>query len=96
MSALSGCILVTGGTGALGTLIAQWLCGSFPETSIVLLGRSGRMDENGDPVKQTLMKGGSRVLIMRGDVASAAEVTAAMQLCQQISGGLHAAIHAGS
>ena len=41
---LSGSIVVTGGMGALGTLVAQWLT-TLGGCNLWLLGRSGRTSE---------------------------------------------------
>ena len=95
MRALSVCILIIGGTGALGKLVAQWLSSSFPQTSIVLLGRSGHIDDIQNPITDTLIKSKSQVVIARGDVASTAEIAATVQLCQEMPGGLRAILHAG-
>ena len=38
-----GAVLVTGGLGALGTLVASWLSGQAGVAHIILAGRSGRM-----------------------------------------------------
>lgn len=95
MCALSGCILIIGGTGSLGKLVAQWLSSSFPLTSIVLLGRSGHMDDIENPITETLIKGKSQVVVARGDVASTAEIAATVRLCREMPGGLQAILHTG-
>ena len=91
-----GCILITGGTGALGVLVAQWLSTSSPAATLVLLSRSGHCDFAANPGLQALVAGRSRVLVLRGDVGSAAEIAAAVQRCHGICGGLRAVLHAGA
>ena len=62
-----GAILISGGTGALGLLVAVWLRAICPDAALVLLGRTGRSDPAAlqKPLWRTLMAGAGQVTLHR-------------------------------
>ena len=85
---VSGAVLITGGLGALGALVATWLANRSAALRLVLVGRTGRLPFGAEPGPlQELVSGrvgGSMVTLCMGDVASAADATAA---CLKDDGG---------
>ena len=65
--------LITGGLGALGLKVAQWLADSGAE-NIVLTSRSGASERNADAVAEIGQKG-AKIVIARADVASERDMT---------------------
>ena len=63
----AGSWLITGGTGALGTLMATWLASEAPAASITLCSRSGRAQQQGPKAAQLarLLSGPSCISICR-------------------------------
>jgi hypothetical protein len=91
---LAGAIIVTGGMGALGALVATWLVG-LGASNIWLLGRSGRT--SGDSLPAPLYQAQGVVVCAKGDVSSAEE--AADIVAQAGRGGgdpLRGVMHAGA
>ena len=58
-------MLISGGTGALGLLVACWLRGSCPAVPLVLLGRTGRCSAaTPDHLWAALVMGYGQVLVL--------------------------------
>lgn len=68
---LGGSIVITGGMGALGTLMATWLFNLGGTPTLWLLGRSGRA--SGDSLPPQLYKTPGQIVCARGDVSSSEE-----------------------
>jgi acyl carrier protein len=68
---LAGSVVITGGMGALGTLMATWLCNLGGTPTLWLLGRSGRI--SGDSLPPQLYKTLGQIVCARGDVSSSEE-----------------------
>lgn len=69
---LAGSVVITGGMGALGTLMATWLAGLIASSGkLFLLGRSGRT--SGDALPTPLYSAMGQIVCARGDVSSAEE-----------------------
>lgn len=91
-----GAVLITGGTGTLGQLVALYLAGSSsdrPSTSqhISLLGRSGRLGAGNDGA--ALLRSPATVTISGCDAASAADAAAGVDAAsdeRQLAALLHA------
>ena len=74
-----GTILITGGLGALGSLVAAWFAQQSSATRLTLVGRSGRFDSDAaSPQLRQLLDGslGCEVTIAACDVSRAADVMA--------------------
>ena len=72
-----GTILITGGLGALGSLVATWLARQSSATRLVLVGRSGRFDAaTASPQLRQLLNGslGCEVTVSACDASRAADV----------------------
>lgn len=67
---LAGSVVITGGMGALGTLMATWLA-PLGAPKLWLLGRSGRT--SGDPLPRQLYVTAGQIVCARGDVSSSEE-----------------------
>ncbi|MDC3955567.1 type I polyketide synthase [Polyangium jinanense] len=72
-------VLVTGGLGALGLRVAQWLWDEHRVSHLVLVGRS---EPTGDKLEaiEALRASGARVTVARADVADATHVDALLRL----------------
>jgi hypothetical protein len=78
-----GSIVITGGTGALGLLVASWLVGSQGSRELVLVGRSGRAVQpascsaSASPTQrqlQALLSGSAAVItVIAADTAAASD-----------------------
>lgn len=66
-SHLRGAVVVTGGMGALGTVVASWLTGLGPGAKIWLLGRSGHTNDS--PLPAGLYASNCQVVCAKGDVS---------------------------
>ena len=91
---LAGAMVVTGGMGALGALVATWLAG-LGASNVWLLGRSGRT--SGDPLPALLYRAAGAIVCAKGDVSSAEE---AAHIVHAANGGggdpLRGVMHAGA
>jgi acyl transferase domain-containing protein/acyl carrier protein len=87
-----GTVLITGGLGALGTELTQWLA-SHGAGNIVLAGRSA-VDSGEDPAIATLRNNGVDVAVEQVDVSSATEVEALLQRIRATRPPLRAVFHA--
>ncbi|WP_338900155.1 SDR family NAD(P)-dependent oxidoreductase [Streptomyces sp. TG1A-60] len=89
----SGTVLVTGGTGALGTAVARWLAGRGAP-HLVLLGRRGAAAPGADDLVAELTASGTAVTVAACDVAdreALAEVLARIPADLPLTGVVHAA-----
>jgi NAD(P)-dependent dehydrogenase (short-subunit alcohol dehydrogenase family)/acyl carrier protein len=85
-----GCYLVTGGLGALGLEIAEWLINEGA-SDLLLVGRSAPSIAAGQRIDQ-LRKRGARVIVANADIADLAQTEAALrQAPSRIRGIIHAA-----
>ena len=87
-----GTVLITGGLGALGTELAQWLVSQGAD-NIVLAGRSA-MDRGDHPVLAELRKNGVDVSVEGVDISSPTEVQALLQRIRATHPPLRAVFHA--
>ena len=102
-----GVYLMTGGLGAVGLILAEYLARSF-QAKLILISRSGLPDRDtwtdrlnkDEPVAQTirivqrLEELGAKVLLLKADVASEQQMRRAMEHAEQRFGVLHGVIHA--
>lgn len=99
-STAGGSILITGGTGALGLLVASWLVGQQGVGQVVLLTRSGKpaqttADSPAQRQLQTLLCSSAAVHIMAADTAASADRSAvAAMVREQFGGSLAGIVHA--
>ncbi|MBD2257782.1 type I polyketide synthase [Pseudanabaena sp. FACHB-2040] len=88
-----GTYLITGGTGALGLIVARWLVAQGAR-SLVLVSRSGVSAQH-QPELEALRQTGTAVWVEQADVAKAAPLEALLQRVRQqlppLRGVLHAA-----
>ena len=75
----SGIVLITGGLGALGSLLAAWLARRSATLRLVLVGRTGHLPQGAGPLQELIGggAGGGMVTLRMGDIASAADAAAA-------------------
>ena len=88
-----GAVLITGGTGQLGGLLARRLISAYGVESLVLTSRKGRKAPGAAELQDELTTLGARVRIVKCDVSDRA------QLCKlidsiAIDGGLSGVVHA--
>ncbi len=86
----NGIYLITGGLGGIGITLARYLHHEA-DARLILLGR--RADDSHAGVRD-LRDQGAQVLVVRGDVSSASDVTRAVEGAIETYGGLHGVIHA--
>jgi NAD(P)-dependent dehydrogenase (short-subunit alcohol dehydrogenase family) len=93
-------VLITGGTGALGLLVASWLVNQQGVGQLLLLGRAGKPAEAapGSPAALqllSLLSGNASVTIMAADASAAADSAAAAAVVrEQLGGALLGVVHA--
>ena len=85
--------LITGGSSGLGLGAAQWLVDNGAR-HIALMSRSGPASEGARDAVGAMEKAGARVTLVRGDVASAADVEAALERIRIEGPPLRGVIHA--
>ncbi|MFE6856448.1 type I polyketide synthase, partial [Streptomyces sp. NPDC057674] len=88
-----GTVLVTGGTGALGGLVAEWLVSVCGVRHLVLVGRRGMSEDAAERVAR-LVDLGARVRVVAADVSSRAGVEqalAAVEAGHPLTGVVHTA-----
>jgi len=87
--------LITGGSSGFGLGAARWLVENGAK-HIALMSRSGPASEGARDAINSIEKAGARVTILRGDVASAVDVDAALERirieCPPLRGVIHAAM----
>ncbi|MFF7638661.1 SDR family NAD(P)-dependent oxidoreductase, partial [Kitasatospora sp. NPDC008050] len=86
-----GVYVITGGSGAIGRLLAEHLARSF-RARLVLIGRSAP-DAETARWQQSLAEHGAQVLALRADVARAGELAAALAVARERFGVLHGVFH---
>lgn len=92
---LTGSVVITGGMGALGTLMATWLCNLGGTPTLWLLGRSGRT--SGDSLPAQLYKTLGQIVCARGDVSSSEEAAGIVsQSGASAAEPLRSVMHAGA
>ncbi|WP_410641657.1 type I polyketide synthase [Amycolatopsis sp. lyj-346] len=87
-----GTVLITGGTGGLGSLIAQWAADAGAE-HLVLLSRSGPAAESATRVREQLEAGGTRVSVLACDVADLDALRAAVTSLREQGADITAVVH---
>jgi NAD(P)-dependent dehydrogenase (short-subunit alcohol dehydrogenase family) len=93
-------VLITGGTGALGLLVASWLVNQQGVGNLLLLGRTGKPAEAapGSPSERqlwSLLASNVSVSIMAADASAAADSAAAASVVrEQLGGALLGVVHA--
>ncbi|MGV9270905.1 type I polyketide synthase [Kitasatospora sp. NPDC003701] len=83
-TAPGGTVLVTGGTGALGARVAQWLAGAGAE-HLLLVGRRGADAEGAAELTERLTAAGARVTVAACDLADRAALA---RLLSELPAGL--------
>ncbi|MGV9434787.1 SDR family NAD(P)-dependent oxidoreductase, partial [Nocardia sp. NPDC003648] len=89
-----GTVLITGGTGGLGGVIARHLVAGYGVRSLLLVSRRGPRAEGVDALVAELAESGARVRVVAADVTDAAAVTALLaEVPEQspLTGVIHAA-----
>ena len=89
----SGTYLVSGGTGALGLHVAEWLA-SRGARHLVLMSRKGMLDARGARTATALEARGVRVQVVAADVAKAQEVDGLMATIAAGPNPLRGIVHA--
>jgi acyl transferase domain-containing protein/acyl carrier protein len=87
-----GVYLITGGTGGVGLVLAKWLARGVRAAKLVLLARSEAAGGAGAAAR--LEQLGAEVLVLRADVASAAQMQSALAAINARFGALHGVIQA--
>jgi hypothetical protein len=87
-----GRVLVTGGLGALGTLVAQWLAGNSVR-QLHLLGRSGKL-QAGSGIEQLLSNSCSQVIVSQCDAGFSEDLAAVLRSSSQLL-PVEVIVHAG-
>ena len=91
---LAGSVVITGGMGALGTLMATWLA-ALGAPKLWLLGRSGRT--SGDPLPRQLYVTRGEIVCARGDVSSTEEAADIVtRSAASAANPLRSVMHAGA
>ncbi|WP_246258391.1 type I polyketide synthase [Amycolatopsis anabasis] len=85
-----GTVLITGGTGALGSHVARWLARDGAE-HLVLTSRSGRNAHGADELRAELEALGSRVTVAACDVADRAALAALLDDHPDVRAVVHTA-----
>nr|WP_084960248.1 type I polyketide synthase [Thermoactinospora rubra] len=85
-----GTVLVTGGTGAVGSHVARWLARNGAE-HLVLAGRRGRRTPGAEALAHELEQLGVQVTVAACDVSDAAAVTALVAGLPGLTAVVHAA-----
>ncbi|WP_066368501.1 type I polyketide synthase [Herbidospora mongoliensis] len=87
---LEGTVLVTGGTGALGAVVARWLAGrGVPH--LILTGRRGAATPGVDALVAELTELGTRVTVAACDVADRTALAGLLATVPDLTGVVHAA-----
>jgi 3-oxoacyl-(acyl-carrier-protein) synthase/tryptophanase/pimeloyl-ACP methyl ester carboxylesterase/acyl carrier protein/NAD(P)-dependent dehydrogenase (short-subunit alcohol dehydrogenase family) len=87
-----GTYLITGGAGALGLLVAEFLAGHGP-VNLVLTGRSP-LDETRRARVEALDREGVRVRYLAADIAVRSDAERLLQRVREEFGALHGVVHA--
>lgn len=89
----AGAVLVTGGTGGMGTAIARRLVRDDPDRTVVLVGRRSPA-EVADRFAELPAEERDRILVLRADVLDPAQTAAAIAVARSQRGGLAGVVHA--
>ena len=89
--ASDGAVLITGGTGALGGLVARHLATRHHVRELVLASRRGDAAPGAAPLREALERAGARVTFHACDLANPAEVAALLDTIPRLRGVIHAA-----
>ena len=84
-----GSYLITGGLGALGLKMAQWLIQEGAQ-HLVLTGRSGA-NQTAKKVINQLEQAGAKISLIKADVTSIEDVKKVLSACPKLRGVVHAA-----
>ncbi|WP_328348252.1 type I polyketide synthase [Micromonospora sp. NBC_00421] len=90
---LSGTVLVTGGTGALGSRVAEWVVGAGAG-HVVLASRQGGRASGVVELVERLRVAGARVTVVACDVADRAQVSALLEGLAGQGDPVRAVVHA--
>ncbi|WP_416906078.1 type I polyketide synthase [Micromonospora echinospora] len=89
---LSGTVLVTGGTGALGSRVAEWAVGAGAG-HVVLTSRRGERASGAVELAERLRASGARVTVAACDVADRAQVAALLDGLAEQGDSVRAVVH---
>jgi acyl transferase domain-containing protein/acyl carrier protein len=88
-----GTVLVTGGTGGIGAIVARYLVARYEVRHLMLVSRSGSKAEGAEALAKELTELGAQVAVMAVDVASRSEVKSLLDQIE-IEHPLTAVVHA--
>ncbi|MBW4667893.1 MAG: SDR family NAD(P)-dependent oxidoreductase [Cyanomargarita calcarea GSE-NOS-MK-12-04C] len=88
-----GCYLITGGLGALGLKVAQWIVG-LGTKSLVLVGRSSSTSSHAEEILSQLNLAGVKVLVVQADVSQQEDVIRVLAEIEAEMPPLRGIIHA--
>lgn len=89
-----GAVLITGGTGYLGALVARWLVCEHGVKDVFLISRQGAKAAGADSLVKELSLSGARATVIAADIANAESVRSIMTLFNNdrpLRGVIHAA-----
>lgn len=89
--ASDGAVLITGGTGALGGLVARHLATKHKVRELVLVSRRGDAAPGAASLREALERAGAHVTFHACDLGSPAEVAALLDTIPRLRGVIHAA-----
>jgi len=88
-----GIYLLTGGLGALGIKVAEWLAGRHGVKHIVLLSRRGETDAMAEPARRSLEGLGADVTILTADITNENDVRRAIGQLRKSSRAIKGVFH---
>ncbi len=88
-----GSYLITGGLGALGVEVAEWLIRHRKAHTLVLASRQGAKAANAEAVTQRLEALGAKVVIAKADIAEEGDVRRLMQRLRKVTPALRGIYH---
>lgn len=89
-----GVYVVTGGLGAIGRRVAEWLARRRKAEVLVLVGRQGRKAADADAIVRSIEAIGPKVLVVKADMGVRADVKRLMRRVAELSLPLHGIYHA--
>ncbi len=92
-SEIEGAVLITGGTGGLGSLIARRLVGEHGARDLVLASRQGARAEGAAKLEAELAQAGARVQVVACDVSDRGQLEALIESITR-ERPLHGVVHA--